>query len=253
VSAVITQRWTERSGIRIRYLDNGGSTPSGDPLLFVPGLTDFAEDYQQLLDFFAPRRVLVIEVRGRGRSDAPPHGYSVADHVADLRAVLAEEALERVHLMTFSRGTSWALEFAIEEPQRVASLSIGDYQAVEVGMDVTFPETQWASRFRGVPIPQRVQRHVLDGIQQDSTTRSLWDRLAELPMPILLAYGDQPGSLVDAEALARYRTAVPSIEIVPIPGAAHDIFRSDRLAYPSAVASFLAKNFLAKKTSEQRF
>jgi pimeloyl-ACP methyl ester carboxylesterase len=238
------ERWTVGSGIRVRYLDNGGTTPSGVPLLFVPGLTDFAEDYTQLLQFFLPRRVLVVEVRGRGKSDSPTTGYSVADHVSDLRAVLDEEGLQRVHLMTFSRGTSWSLEFAIEEPNRFASLAIGDYQAVEIGMNETFPDTQWGLRFRGLPIPDRVQRHVLDGLQRQSTTRSLWDRLAELPMPILLAYGDQPGSLIDADAIERYRTSVPSIEIVPIEGAAHDIFRNDRLAYPRAVASFIEKRFL---------
>jgi non-heme chloroperoxidase len=235
------ERWTERSGIRLRYLDNAPHDPVGLPLIFVPGLTDFADDYLQLLEFFTRRRTLVVEVRGRGQSDAPLTGYSVADHLADVCAVIDEEGFERFHLMTFSRGTSWSLELAIQAPQRVASFSIGDYQAVEVGMDDSFPESQWQARFRGVPIPQRVQRHVLDELQRSSTTRALWDELAALPMPILLAYGDQPGSLVDDAALTRYRTAVPDIEIVRFEGSAHDLFRADRLAYPRAVADFIAR------------
>ncbi len=235
------ERWTERSGIRIRYLDNTPNNAVGLPLIFVPGLTDFADDYLQLLEFFAPRRTLVVEVRGRGKSDAPPTGYSVADHLDDLRGVIDEEGFERVHLMTFSRGTSWSLEFAMQAPERVASFSIGDYQAVEVGLDETFPESQWQARFRGVPIPQRVQRHVLEELQQASRSRQLWDQLGALPMPKLLAYGDQPGSLVDDVALTRYRAAVPAIEIVCFEGSAHDLFRADRLAYPQAVADFIAR------------
>jgi non-heme chloroperoxidase len=237
----IVERWTERSGIRIRYLDNAPDAPIGLPLLFVPGLTDFADDYLPLLQFFSPRRVLVVEVRGRGKSDAPPTGYSVSDHLRDVRAVIEQEAFDRFHLMTFSRGTSWSLEFAMHNPTRVASFSIGDYQAVEVGMDDTFPDSQWQARFRGVPIPQRVQRHVLDELQRESKTRALWNELAALPMPMLLAYGDQPGSLIDAAALTRYRSAVPDIEIVCFEGSAHDLFRADRLAYPRAVADLIAR------------
>jgi hypothetical protein len=40
-----------------------------------------------------PRRVLVVEVRGRGRSEAPPSGYTVVDHMRDLRAVLEQERI----------------------------------------------------------------------------------------------------------------------------------------------------------------
>jgi hypothetical protein len=55
----ITERWTTRSGIRIRHLGDNPAEESGRPLGFVPGLTDFADDYLALLEFFIPRRTLV--------------------------------------------------------------------------------------------------------------------------------------------------------------------------------------------------
>lgn len=234
------ERWTTRSGVRVRYLDNAPGEPIGLPVLFSPGLTDFAEEYVEMLEFFLPRRVLVVEVRGRGRSGAPPTGYSVDDHLADLLAVIDEEGLDRFHLMTFSRGTSWALELALTEPARIASLSIGDYQAVEVGMPDNFAEMMLATRFRGRELATRVRRQVLVELQRASRSRDLWHRLGVLGAPILVGRGTE-GGLVDDEAVERYRASVPDVEIVTITGAGHDLFRPDRLAYPRAVTEFIAR------------
>lgn len=237
----IVERWTARSGPRIRYLDNAPADEVGLPILFSPGLTDFADEYVEMLDFFAPRRVLVVEVRGRGRSEAPASGYAVGDHVSDLEAVLAEEAIERFHLVTFSRGTSWGLQLAIGAPQRVASLSIGDYRAAEVALPGDFADTQLRTRFRGRPLTERIPRHVLEQLAAQSRHRELWDDLASLPCPLLVAQPGGDGGILTDELVARYREVRPDAEVVVVPDAPHDLFRPDRLYYPRAVADFLAR------------
>ena len=68
-------------------------------------------------------------------------------------------------------------------------------------------------------------------------------RADELQSRKLVAHGDQQGALVDAAAIDRYRANVPKVEIVAIPGAGHDLFRPDRLAYPRAVEAFLRGDF----------
>ncbi len=130
------ERWATGSGIDIRYLDNAPSEPEGLPILFAPGVVDIADDYHEVLEALAPRRLLVVEVRGRGRSEAPSEGYAVADHARDLRAVVDAEGLDRFHVMTFSRGTTWALDLVLGDPSPVASLSVGDYNAIELGTRV---------------------------------------------------------------------------------------------------------------------
>jgi pimeloyl-ACP methyl ester carboxylesterase len=88
---------------------------------------------------------------------------------------------------------------------------------------------------------ERLPRHVLEGLAADSKGRELWDRLAELPGPLLVA---QPGSgtgLVTDDIVARYRGVRPDVEVVVVPDAPHDIFRPDRLFYPRAVADFIAR------------
>jgi non-heme chloroperoxidase len=237
------ERWTTRSGPRIRYLDSG---PAHDherqlPLLFVPGLTDTAEEYHDLLDELHPRRTLVVEVRGRGESEAPADGYTASDHADDLQAVLDEEGIDRYHLMTFSRGTTWALDLALRDPARVASLAIGDYQAGEVGLGPGFVDSYAAGRFRGRPMDDRISRHVLRRIAEASTDRPLYDELARLDGPLLVARPDGDEGILRDEDVERYRRARPDVEVVVVPGPTHDLFRVDRRAYPRAVADRLAQ------------
>jgi len=237
----VVEGWTGRSGPRIRYLDNAPAEPLGLPILFSPGLSDFADEYTDMLEFFLPRRVLVVEVRGRGGSEAPPTGYRALDHAADLEAVLAEAGVDRFHLMTFSRGTTWALELAFVHPERVASLSIGDYRAEEIGLPAGFVESQMQTRWRGTPMTERMPRHVLEELAAASVGRELWDRVAQLTCPLLVAQPGGEGGILSDEQVARYREARPDVEVVVVPDAPHDLFRRDRLFYPRAVADFLAR------------
>jgi non-heme chloroperoxidase len=238
---VTVERWTTRSGPRIRYQDNAPPEPVGLPVLFSPGLSDVAEEYEALLEDMAPRRVLVVEVRGRGRSEAPESGYTAADHAADLRAVLDEEAIDRFHLMTFSRGTTWALELASTMLERVASLAIGDYLPAEVGLPTEFADDHLQGRFRGRPMTERLARHVLERIAEDSRGRDLDQVVAAIPGPVLVAQPLGAQRVLHDAAVERYRAVRPDVEVVPVPGADHDIFRPDRLLYGRAVLDHLAR------------
>jgi pimeloyl-ACP methyl ester carboxylesterase len=237
----IAEHFTLRSGVRIRYLSNAPADPTGLPIVFSPGFTDFADDYAEVLEFLAPRKALVVEVRGRGASESPATGYSAADHAADLRAVIAEERIDRFHVMTFSRGTTWALDLALSDPSRVASISIGDYPCREIALDEDLADQVMATRFRGLPLSERVGGHVPRELFRASRPRDLYAQLAAAGLPVLVATGTQPGCMAGADVIERYRAHIPSVELVTIDGAAHDLFRPDRLAYPRAVAAFVAR------------
>lgn len=233
-------RFTQSDGVKIRFLDNEAAGPAL-PILFAPGITDFAEDYLHMFDLVPERRLLIVEMRGRGGSEAPDHGYSAQAQAGDLDAVVAATGISRFHLMTFSRGTTPAILLACKDPGRVATLSIGDYRPVEIRLPDGFVEQQWATRWRGVPIPERVQRKVLVGIQAESTARSLWGEVAALGVPVLVARGEH-GGLVDDDAVQMYRTQVPGVEVVTVAGAGHDLFRPRRHAYLQAVLEFIARH-----------
>jgi len=237
----LTERHTGRSGVRIRYLDNSPEEPVGLPILMSPGFTDFADEYAEVLEYFTPRRVLVVEVRGRGGSEAPATGYGAGDQAADLFAVLEEERIERFDLMTFSRGTTWGLDLVLAEPARVGSVSIGDYWAREKCLPVEAAERLMTTRFRGRLMAERVAEHVPRELFQASRDRDLIDALARTRLPVLVVTGTEPDCLLTPEAVQEYRDRLPGVEVVVIDGAGHDLFRRDRLAYPRAVREFVER------------
>lgn len=235
----IAERYTTRSGVRIRYLDNAPANPVGLPILFSPGFTDYADEYAEVLAAFAPRRALAVEVRGRGGSETPDTGYTAREHMADLRAVLDEEGIDRFHMMTFSRGTTWGLDLVLAQPERVATVSVGDYWAREKHVPPEAAEHVMTTRFRGVPMTERVRPHVIEELFGESIERDLYDSLAASGLPVLVATGTETGCMLGEPDLQEWRDRVPGAEIVVIPGAAHDLFRQDRLAYQRAISHFV--------------
>ncbi len=234
------EKFARHGDVRIRYLDAGVPGAVGHPTIFVPGVVDTADEYTEALVGFSHRRILVVEPRGRGGSDAPRRGYSVKDQAGDVQAVIESEGIEQFHLMAFSRGTTTALVVAFGAPHRVLSVAIGDYLPVEVALPPGFAEGLWTSSWRGRANADRVQRHVLEGLEADSRPRTFWDELAALGVPVLLAMGGA-GGFVDRSTAARYQSTVPGAEVVTIPGSDHDLFRPSRTAYPDAVLEFVAR------------
>lgn len=71
--------------------------------------------------------VVLYDLRGHGRSERPATGYTVAELVADLAALLDALAIDRpVHLVGNSFGGLLALAFAAAHPERTASLVLVD-------------------------------------------------------------------------------------------------------------------------------
>jgi non-heme chloroperoxidase len=234
----VVERWTTSTGGKIRYLDNAPENPVGLPILFSPGFTDFADESLEVLRFFSPRRVLVVEVRGRGKSEAPLNSYQASDHADDLAAVLDQEGIDRFHLMTFSRGTTWGLELALRNLSRVATVSIGDYWAREHHLDREYAPNFMSTRFRGKPMPERISAHVVTEVFGASIDRDLLGPLAASGVPVLVATGTEPGCMLTEENLEEFKLRIPGVEVVSIPGASHDLFRPDRFAYPKAILAF---------------
>lgn len=69
-------------------------------------------------------RVVTYDLRGHGRSDAPPAGYSTGDMVQDLRGILDALGIEKAALVGHSWGADIVLHFALLNPDRVSELII---------------------------------------------------------------------------------------------------------------------------------
>ncbi len=71
-------------------------------------------------------RVTAFDLRGHGYSDAPPSGYTSADHSADLFALMDELGIEKARLVGHSFGAVIALHAASLRPDRVEALVLSD-------------------------------------------------------------------------------------------------------------------------------
>jgi len=231
--------FTNNDGVRIHALDNEVRDTTLAPVVVVPGMGESAEEYAWLLTELGRRRVVAVDVRGRGQSDAPEHGYRWEDHIGDLAAMVESLGLDGPVLVAFSRGSSYALGYALRGPHRVRGLVIGDYQARHIGLPPEFAERQLAVTLRGVPMAERMPRHAVVGVAVDSREVPLWDRLQELECPVLVIRGGRRGVIVDDDAAARWQRALPGVEIAMLPAAGHDLWSRDPDAYLAVLRPFL--------------
>jgi pimeloyl-ACP methyl ester carboxylesterase len=99
-----------RDGVRLRYETAG----SGPTVAFVNPAGYGAWCWSWLVEAVAdPLETLVWDLRGTGRSDAPPGPYDVATLANDLEAVLADHGAGDVHLVGAGLGGMVALDHAL--------------------------------------------------------------------------------------------------------------------------------------------
>ena len=234
----VTFRYTRHGNARLHYVDSGGDD-RGAPIVFVPGMTDTAEDYRALLPLFG-RRTVVVELRGHGRSSAPPVGYDFATLRDDVGAVVDTVTDGDVHLVTFSRGTTYGIGWALANPVRVRSVSIGDYVPEEKVLTGGQAERLLTGRWRGSPVNERLDVRAAQLTFEAARPQSLWTALARTGIP-LLAVRSGGSVLVGDRDWARYRELFPEAELVEFAESPHDIFRPDRARYPLLVRAHVER------------
>lgn len=225
-------RFTHSGDARIHYLDSGGDD-RGAPIVFVPGMTDIADDYIEVLPLFG-RRTVVVEVRGRGRSSNPESGYHLAALSEDVGAVVDAVTDGPVHMVTFSRGTSCAIVWMLDHSDRVRSLAIGDYVPEEKVVPTDVSRRLISGRWRGTPVSERISADAGTKMFQAARGRSFWEELARLDPPLLVVRGGD-SVIVGDEDWARYGELFPHAQLVEFHDSPHDIFRPDRGRYPRLV------------------
>jgi pimeloyl-ACP methyl ester carboxylesterase len=149
--------------------------------------------------------------------------------------------IERPIVVAFSRGSSYALGYALHYPADVRGLVIGDYFARHVGLPAEFADRQLATEIRGVLIAERMSEHAVRQVFADSREVPLWERLTELQGPVLVIRGGRRSALVNDELAAQWQAALPSVELVMIADAGHDLWSRDVDAYLAVLRPFVAR------------
>lgn len=118
------------AGLRLHYRDYSGQADR-TPVLCLPGLTRNSRDFERLaphLADFLGRRVLTLDLRGRGMSDHDPEwrNYRLDVYVRDVLTVLDAAALSRVIVIGTSLGGFVGMFLASARRERVAGLVLND-------------------------------------------------------------------------------------------------------------------------------
>jgi len=267
----VTSGLTQVNGVEL-YFDDVGAGPV--VVLVHAGISDSRMWDAQVESLASTYRVLRYDLRGFGRSGAPPGAYA---HWRDLLALLDERGIDQAHLVGVSIGSSAVASLALEQPQRVLSLSL-----VAAGFAASGPspalQQYWtdeeAALTRGdmeaaieVNLALWVYgpRRAADQVQPDFRQRArdllafnlargeiegeqvpleppLRERLAELRAPTLLVYGDQDVDDV-LESGERLYQALPDVRRSILAGTAH----LPSLELPAAFNAILLE-FLGQRT-----
>jgi 3-oxoadipate enol-lactonase len=95
-------------------------------LVLLRGLARSSSYWGELLDHLAPDfRLVVVDNRGVGRSDAPPPPYTTSLMADDVAAVLDHAGIVRAHLFGMSLGGMVAQAFALRHGARLDRLVLG--------------------------------------------------------------------------------------------------------------------------------
>jgi pimeloyl-ACP methyl ester carboxylesterase len=116
------------NGLRFHYVDHSEDAPTGaPPIVLLHGLASNARWWVLVGPMLAQgRRVIALDQRGHGESDAPDTGYDFATTVGDLAAFIDELGLERPVVVGHSWGGNVALEYAATHPDAIAGAVLVD-------------------------------------------------------------------------------------------------------------------------------
>ena len=210
-------------------------------------------------------RVLRMDTRGHGASDAPKGDYTLSMLAQDALAALDAAGVARAHVCGLSMGGMTALELAIEHPERVEKI-IGANTSAQMSPDLM--------RERAALVRQKGMQAVIDAVLGRFFTQGFRDRkppllgstratalatdpegyaaccmaiagmkikdkLARVKAPLLVINGAQDVSTPPAEHGERIATAVAGARSVML-DAAHLSAVEQPEAFAGAVLAFLA-------------
>lgn len=146
--------WTSSEGLPLHARDYA---PVGEtqklPVICIHGLTRNARDFEDLAPRIAAtgRRVLAVDVRGRGLSahDPNPMNYHPGTYAADIVSLLEAAAIERAVFVGTSMGGLITMVLTSIRPEAIAAAVLNDVgpELSPVGLARIAGYTGMASRF----------------------------------------------------------------------------------------------------------
>lgn len=107
--------------IELNYEEYG----KGEVLLFLHGLGSTKADWDAQVPFFSKKyRVVVVDLRGHGKTSIPSKDYGVRFMTEDIKQLLDVLKIEKTSVVGFSMGGAVAFQLAYDSPEKIKNLVI---------------------------------------------------------------------------------------------------------------------------------
>lgn len=258
----------EVNGISVHYYRTGGNKP---PVVLAHGATDDGLCWTRVAqNLESDYDVIMPDARGHGLSSAPEQGYSSLEQAADLAGLIQALGLRQPAVGGHSMGAGTTLRLVAEYPElvRCAFLEDPGFRMSDAGPGLSNPrnairevvitakdEGRQAAIERGraqsstwdeaefgpwADAKVRVSLNFLDGMR-GGMGQEWRELLPRVRRPLLLITSDpERGSIVTAEAAEEARKLLPSLQVVHLSGAGHNIRREQFEPFTRCVREFLA-------------
>ena len=112
-----------RDGVRLAHFEVGSEAPRSPPLVLVNGWTgDHGIFTPQISHFGKYRRVVAVDLRGHGASDAPEQEYTMAGFADDIARQCAQLGLKKPVMIGHSFGGALVLELCGRYPDLASGM-----------------------------------------------------------------------------------------------------------------------------------
>jgi pimeloyl-ACP methyl ester carboxylesterase len=253
----------------LAYIDMGN--PRGPPVVLIHGYTDNARDWVPLIPYLSGKfRLIVVDIRGHGRSDKPECCYTRIDFAYDIKLLLDALQISRADVAGHSLGSMITQVLAEEWPQRVRKVVlVSSTGGPRAGSQSKKPGFDYAAEIRKLkePIdpdspfmiawwdspkpvnPEFIRRQRRDAaniplavwlavLEQGANTADLQRTLPKLKAPTLLIWGsDDP--IMEEDVRQSLRDALPAAAVKVFEGLGHNPFWEDPQGVAQVINEFL--------------
>lgn len=156
------RRFAAQDGLGLYFRDYGDPDSAATPVLCLGGFTRNARDFGAVARRLAgERRVLCLDLRGRGRSDYDPdwRNYRPATYLNDIAHLLALVNIHRVAVIGTSLGGVLAMGLAATMPSALTGVVLNDigpeitpggFDPILAYIRVDRPQPDWQSAARAI-------------------------------------------------------------------------------------------------------